>query len=654
MAHDNGPLWEPDEKRKAESNLTRFMGFLKERTGQTLSSYETLLDFSNEHPELFWPALWDFTGIKAETRGQRVVVDGDKMPGARFFPDARLNFAENLLRRRDSSIAMYFRGEDKVSRQVTWAELYDTVSRAQGALKQTGLGEGQRMAAIMPNMPEVAMAMMGAVSLGAIWSSCSPDFGDRGVLDRFGQIDPTVLIACDGYYYDGKTFDIGERLKTIVEGLPTLEKVIIVNYIGTADKTAAMIDKAVTWDAFLEGHEPGEIEFAQLPFDHPLYILFSSGTTGAPKCIVHSAGAALMQHVKEQQLHCDVKPGDRLFYFTTCGWMMWNWLIGGLASEATLALYDGSPFAPSPNVLFDYIDEIGITVFGTSAKFIDAVRNAGLRPADSHSLESVRAILSTGSPLAPESFDFVYDAIKKDVHLASMSGGTDICGCFVGGNPLGAVWRGEIQASQLAMSCEVWDEDGKRLDRGKGELVCTRAFPSMPVMFWNDPDGSKYHNAYFARYDNIWHHGDFAEITEHGGFIIHGRSDATLNPGGVRIGTAEIYASVERLPEIKEGLAIGQQWDSDVRVVLFVVLNEGQELDEDLTKKIKTAVRTGASPRHVPARVVAVADIPRTKSGKITELAVRDVVHGRDVKNKEALANPEALDLFRDLPELQA
>ncbi len=648
------PLWRPSIEDVENSSLERFRQYVNETCSANLADYAGLHAFSIERQEAFWNAVWDFCGIKASAKGERVVVDADRMPGAKFFPDARLNFAENLLSRRDETPALIFRGEDKASTELSWSGLYDLTSQVSQAMAAAGVGAGDRVAAVTPNMPETCAAMLGTVALGGIWSSCSPDFGERGILDRFGQIDPTVLVTCDGYYYNGKTIDIADKLAAVIPQLPSLKVVIVIDYVGRAEDVAAAIPKGRSWDAFVGEHAPGEIDFVQLPFDHPLYILFSSGTTGAPKCIVHSAGATLLQHVKEHKLHNGIRPGERVFYFSTCGWMMWNWLMTALASEATLLLYDGSPFHPDGNVLFDYADEVGMNIFGTSAKFIDALKKAGLRPRDTHSLATVRALLSTGSPLAPESFDFIYDGIKQDLHLGSMSGGTDICGCFVGGIPTLPVWRGEIQAPFLGMAVDVWDEDGSPTRTGKGELVCARSFPSMPIMFWNDEDGAKYHGAYFSRFDNVWCHGDFAEWTEHGGMIIHGRSDATLNPGGVRIGTAEIYAQVEQMPEVVEALAIGQDWDNDVRVVLFVVLAEGVTLDEALVDAIKKRIRFGASPRHVPARVVAVADIPRTKSGKITELAVRDVVHGREVKNKEALANPEALDLYRGIPELQS
>ncbi len=646
-------LWQPSPERIAASNISKFMEFVNESNGLNLRTYEELHAFSINAPEVFWTEIWDFCGVIAENRGERILVDGEKMPGAQFFPDANLNFAENILRRRDTSPAIIFRGEDKVQSQLSWAQLYDKVSQVHSAFAAKDLQIGERVCAVVPNMPETIACFLGAVSLGATWSSCSPDFGEQGILDRFGQVGPRFLIVCDGYFYNGKTIAIGDKIDAILQKLPSIEQVIVIDYIGQAEELAARLPNAVTLDSFIADHAPGEITFTQVPFNHPLYILFSSGTTGVPKCIVHSTGGALLKHLVEISLNCDVKKDDRLFFFTTCGWMMWNWLVSGLSVGATLMLYDGSPTYPSERVLFDYADAEGFTQFGTSAKFIDALKKTGWQPKDTHSLNTVRSIYSTGSTLVPEGFDFIYDAVKEDVHLASFSGGTDIVGCFVGGNPHGEVWRGEIQAPILGMAADVFNDDGKPCPVGeKGELVCANSFPSMPVMFWNDPDGTKYRAAYFDRFDNIWCHGDFAEWTEHGGMVIHGRSDATLNPGGVRIGTAEIYAQVEKLPEVLEGCAIGQTWDNDTRVILFVKLKDGVTLDDDLIKRIKTQIRTGASPRHTPAVVVAVDDIPRTKSGKITELAVRDVVHGRVVKNVEALANPEALENFRDLPEL--
>ena len=645
------PLWAPSRTRVEASAIHKFIGFVMDRGAPALADYDELHAWSVAEPGAFWDAIWDFCGVVGQ-KGERLIENGDAMPGAVFFPDARLNFAENLLRRTGREDALVFRGEDKVEKRVSWDDLHALVSRMQQALKAAGVGVGDRVAAMMPNMPETIAAMLATVSLGGIWSSCSPDFGPQGVLDRFGQIEPKVFIACDGYWYAGKRIEIAEKLGEIVPKLESASTVVIVPYLDIAQEVAVVLPRAVALGDFIAPYEAGPVTYERLAPTHPLYILFSSGTTGIPKCIVHCAGGVLLQHLKEHRLNCDLKPGDRLFYFTTCGWMMWNWLVTGLACDLTLLLFDGSPFAPTPSVLFDYAQAERMTMFGTSAKYIDALRKEGLKPGATHDLSSLKVITSTGSPLAPESFDYVYEDIKSDIHLASISGGTDIASCFVIGIPTKPVWKGEIQGPGLGMAVDVWDDDGKPVRGEKGELVCTRPFPSMPVKFWNDPDGRKYHAAYFERFDNVWCHGDFAEWTEHGGMIIHGRSDATLNPGGVRIGTAEIYNQVEQMPEVLESLAIGQSWDSDVRVVLFVRLAQDVELDEALEKSIKARIRTGASPRHVPARIVAVDDIPRTKSGKITELAVRDVVHGRDVKNKEALANPEALDLYRDLPQL--
>ena len=601
---------------------------------------------------MFWTSVWDFCGVVSETRGDVAIRDGDRMPGASFFPDARLNFAENLLRRRDEADAIVFWGEASVRRRLTFRELYDQVASFAQALVALGIQPGDRIAGYLPNMPEAVIAMLGTASIGAVWSSCSPDFGVQGVVDRFGQIEPRVLVAADGYEYNGKTHDRRGRLGEILARLPSVDRLVVVPYASEAPSLDGLRD-AVGWPTLLAQYPAQPIAFMSLPFNHPLYIVYSSGTTGTPKCIVHGAGGTLLQHLKEHQLHCDIRRDDRVFYFTTCGWMMWNWLATALASEATLLLYDGSPFHPGGHVLFDLADAERMTLFGTSAKFIDSVRKAGLSPMDTHRLDSVRTMTSTGSPLVPESFDFVYRHIKRDLHLASVSGGTDITSCFVGGNPTAPVWRGEIQAIALGMRVDVFDANGCAVRGDKGELVCTAPFPSMPLGFWNDPDGSRYRATYFARYPGVWHHGDYVELTEHGGMVIYGRSDAVLNPGGVRIGTAEIYRQVEQLDEVVESLAIGQEWHDDVRIVLFVRLGPGVVLDESLKQRIRSQIRDNTTSRHVPGAIVQVADIPRTKSGKIVEFAVNRVVHGREVTNREALANPEALELFRNLPELR-
>jgi acetoacetyl-CoA synthetase len=636
----------------ASTRLTAFVRAAEARTGRSLATYADLHRLSVEEPEVFWPLVWDVCGIVATDRGRRVVEGRDRMPGARFFPDARLNFAENLLRNPDDRPAIVFWGEERVRRTLTRAELYAEVSRLAQAFADLGLAPGDRVAGYLPNVPEAVVAMLAAASLGAIWSSCSPDFGVQGVLDRFGQIEPRVLVSADGYFYNGRRHDSLERLEGIMAGLPTVEHTIVVPYAG-ADPGRRPRGTRL-WTEVVERHRAAPMRFEPFPFNHPLYILYSSGTTGVPKCIVHGAGGTLIQHLKEHQLHCDVRPGDRVFYYTTCGWMMWNWLVSALASEAVILLYDGSPFHPDGRVLFDFADAAGMTLFGTSAKYIAAVEKAGLAPVESHRLATVRTMTSTGSPLPPESFDFVYRRIKADLHLASISGGTDIVSCFVGGNPNGPVWRGEIQARGLGMDVHVFDDEGRSVRGQAGELVCVRPFPSMPLGFWKDEGDRKYRAAYFERFPGVWCHGDWAEITEHDGIIIHGRSDAVLNPGGVRIGTAEIYRQVEQLEEVVESLAVGQRWDRDERIVLFVRLREGMKLDAALEAKIREQIRRNTTPRHVPARIVQVADIPRTRSGKIVELAVRDVIHGREVRNREALANPEALDLFRDLPELKA
>ncbi len=647
------PLWIPSPGRVRDANLSAFMTFVNGRHGLALADYAALQLWSVEHLEDFWLAVWDFCGVIAQARGDRVLVDGDKMPGARFFPDARLNFAENLLERGqgDASEAVVFWGEEKVRRRMTYGELRAQVSRVQQALADAGVGEGDRVAAFMPNMPETLVAMLAAASLGAAFTSCSPDFGVQGVLDRFGQVEPKVLFACDGYFYNGKSIDTVARIAEIARQLPTLNRVVMVPYAIDA-KDVSSVPKGVRLDDFVAPFPARQVRYASMPFNHPLYILYSSGTTGVPKCIVHGAGGVLLMHLKEHVLHGDEKPGDRVFYFTTCGWMMWNWLVSALAARATLLLYDGSPFVKGGHILFDLAQAESMTHFGTSAKFIDAAAKAGLDPATTHRLPALRTIFSTGSPLAPEGFDYVYAHLKRDVCLSSISGGTDLVACFAGGCPIRPVWRGEIQCRVLGMRVEVFDDQGRPVVGQKGELVCTAPFPTMPLGFWNDPDGAKYRAAYYERYPNVWRHGDWCEITPHDGMVIYGRSDAVLNPGGVRIGTAEIYRQVEKLEEVVESIVIGQDWERDVRVVLFVRLREGLALDEGLKKKIRETIRNNTTPRHVPAVIVQVPDIPRTKSNKIVELAVRAVVHGQPVKNVEALANPEALEHFRSRPEL--
>jgi len=648
----SSPLWQPSPERVAQANITQFSNEMADLFGLPFDSYRDLHQWSIDHLEDFWASLWAHTGVIAERHGETILKDGDKMPGAQFFPDARLNFAENLLRRRDDAPAVIFRGEDQVRRTLSHAELYDQVSRLSQALRAAGVQPGDRVAAYVPNTPEALIGMLATAAIGGVWSSCSPDFGVQGVLDRFGQIEPKVLISADGYFYNGKRHDSIEKLKGIRARLPGTHKVVVFAYTGEPELDG--LDGGVTWDEFVAPFQAGDIDFERLPFNHPLYIMYSSGTTGVPKCIVHGAGGTLLQHLKEHRLHVDVKRDDRLFYFTTCGWMMWNWLVTGLASEACLVLYDGSPFHPDGNAMFDFIDEAGINYFGTSAKFVDAVAKAGLSPRETHDLGTLRTIMSTGSPLVPEGFDFVYEHIKSDLCLSSISGGTDLIACFACGNPTLPVWRGEIQCKALGMAVEALDENGNALPPGeKGELACVKPFPSMPIYFWNDEEGARYRKAYFETVPGVWCHGDYVEITEHDGVIIYGRSDATLNPGGVRIGTAEIYRQAEQLDEVVESIVIGQQWQGDVRVVLFVRLRDGVNLDEDLIQRIRKQIRENTTPRHVPAKVLQVEDIPRTKSGKIVELAVRSVVHGEPVKNKEALANPEALELFAGRPELE-
>ncbi|MFC1673406.1 acetoacetate--CoA ligase [Pseudomonadota bacterium] len=645
------PLWQPTDEAKAATNLARFMELVEDDWDIDVSTDDALHDFSITYPDKFWTSLKDFACISAETWGDTALADADDMMGAKFFPGARLNYAENMLQRRDDEDALVFWGEDQVKQHISANTLYERVSQTAQALLALGVQPGDHIAGYLPNMCEAIIAMLATSSIGAVWSSCSPDFGVQGVLDRFGQIEPRVLFCVDGYYYGGKRHDCTAKVQDILAGLPSVEKTVVVEYAG-GDGVIATLPNAVSFTDFADPYAPGEIAFTRLPFNHPLFVMFSSGTTGIPKCIVHGQGGTLLQHAKEHRLHCDIKPGDRVFYFTTCGWMMWNWLASALGAGATVLLYDGSPFYPDGNALFDFADAAGMTFFGTSAKYLDALKNASLAPIETHKLEHLRTIASTGSPLVAEGFDYVYQRIKTDVHLASISGGTDIVSCFVLGNPRLAVWRGEIQGPGLGMAVDAFDDDGRPVRSGKGDMVCTKPFPSMPVCFWNDPDDAKYKAAYFEAFPGVWTHGDWIEKTVHGGFIIHGRSDATLNPGGVRIGTAEIYRQVEKLDEIRESIAIGQDWDGDVRVVLFVVMSDDEVLDDRLNARIKSEIRSGASPRHVPAKILEVPDIPRTRSGKITELAVRDVVHGRAVRNQEALANAEALSHFANRWEL--
>ncbi|MBY6205964.1 acetoacetate--CoA ligase [Halomonas denitrificans] len=647
------PIWRPSAERAQSAHLTRFIERIARGFDPAVTDAASLYRFSIEQPEEFWRAVWEFGDVRAASRGDRVTENWPAMPGTRWFPDARLNFAENLLRRADDGIAIEFAGEQPEDRRsLSWRELNGQVAAVAARLRALGIEPGDRVAGYLPNLPETVIAMLGAAAVGAVWSSCSPDFGVRGVLDRFGQIEPRVLIVAAAYRYNGKTHDCMARVRELLPELPTVEQVVIVPHAEPGVDPASAGRPAMTWADWID-IDAGPLEFEQLPFDHPLYILYSSGTTGVPKCIVHGAGGTLLQHLKELLLHTDLRRDDRFFYFTTCGWMMWNWLVSGLAVGSTLVLYDGSPFHPDGNRLWDLADELGIAVFGTSAKWIAACDKAGIKPRESHRLEQLRAILSTGSPLLPESFEYVYRDIKQDVQLSSISGGTDIVSCFALGNPLLPVRVGELQCRGLGMQVEIRDDDGDVVVGETGELTCSRPFPCMPVGFWNDPDGARYRAAYFDKFDGVWSHGDYARLTPKGGVVIYGRSDATLNPGGVRIGTAEIYRQVEKLDEVLESLCVGQDHDGDVRVVLFVVLRDGVELDEALISKIRTRVRENTTPRHVPAKVLAVPELPRTVSGKITELAVRDVIHGREVKNTSALANPEALEHFRDRPELR-
>ncbi|KEA63983.1 Acetoacetyl-CoA synthetase [Marinobacterium lacunae] len=644
------PLWTPSTARIASTRLWNFIQTLNHDLNLDIQSYPDLWQWSIDNSEAFWSRLWDYAGVQAESKGVNILKEGDRMPGAQWFPEARLNFAENLLRWRDDRPAVVFCGEDGRRNELSHAELYAQVAALASALRAQGIRPGDICAGFMPNVPETLIAMLATTSIGAIWSSCSPDFGINGVVDRFGQVKPRVLFTTDGYIYNGKRLSSIDKVAGIAGDIDSVEQIIVVPFLEQTPDISAL-SGAQLLDDFAD-HSAQEIVFEQLPFNHPLYVMYSSGTTGVPKCIVHGAGGTLLQHLKELILHTDIGRDDRFFYYTTCGWMMWNWMATGLATGCTLVLFDGSPFAPKASVLWDMAEREQISVFGTSAKYLAALEKAGVKPGKTHDLSALKAVLSTGSPLSHESFEYVYRDIKADLQLSSISGGTDIVSCFALGCPILPVWAGELQCRGLGMAVDIFDDEGHSQVEQKGELVCTQPFPSMPIKFWNDADGKRFHDAYFAQFDNIWAHGDYGEITVHGGVIIHGRSDAVLNPGGVRIGTAEIYRQVEKVEEVLESLCIGQPWQDDVRVVLFVRLREGITLDDALIKRIKDTIRANTTPRHVPAVVVQVADIPRTISGKIVELAVRQVVMGENVKNKDALANPEALELFRDLPEL--
>ncbi len=646
------PLWQPSLQQIEQANLTRFIGYVNGRYGKDFKDYRDLYGWSVSEIADFWAALWDFLPILHSRGYDQVVDDPYRMPGVRWFAGAELNFAQNLMRYEDDGTALVFKSEAKPAVRLSYAQLHRQVGRLAAALQGAGVVRGDRVAGFMPNMIETVVAMLATARLGAVWSSCSPDFGIKGVLDRFGQIMPTVLFTADGYYYNGKSFDSLDRIADIIGQLPATRKVVVVPYIE-AKPDIHRVPGAVLWDDFMAGAGPQVPEFAQVPFGHPLYIMYSSGTTGKPKCMVQSAGGILINQMKEHVLHVDLKRTDRIFYYTTCGWMMWNWLVCSLAVGATAVLYDGSPFHPDGNVLWQLAESERVTVFGTSARYITALEQSGVRPGAHFDLSALRAVLSTGSPLPADGFAYAYREIKSDLQLASISGGTDINGCFAGGNPIGPVYPGQLQCRQLGMKVAAYDDNGRAVVGQTGELVCEAASPSMPIYFWDDPQGEKYRKAYFDKYPGIWCHGDFIQITPQDGVIIYGRSDATLNPGGVRIGTADIYSVVETLPEIDDSLVVGQDWQNDVRIVLFVKLAEGHTLNEALEARIRKAIRTQTTPRHVPAKIIPVDDVPYTINMKKVELAVRNVIHGRPVTNKDALANPRALDLYADLPELK-
>ncbi|MDY6843205.1 MAG: acetoacetate--CoA ligase [Thermodesulfobacteriota bacterium] len=645
------PIWVPSKERVESSHIFAYMNFINQRHTKNFKTYEALYDWSINHIPLFWESIWDFLGIRRSKDYDEVLIDGDKMPGAKWFVGAKLNFAENLLQYRDDHLALIFKGEVRETVRLTYAELYDSVARLAKSLREMGIRAGDRVVGFMPNIPETIIAMLASTSIGALWSSCSPDFGIKGVLDRFGQIEPKVIFTAHGYRYNGQYFDSLERITGIIKDLPSVEKVVIVPY-PDEEHDINKVPHAISYNDFASQEDNLIIHFEQLPFDHPLYIMYSSGTTGLPKCLVQGAGGILINHMKELMLHTDLKREDKIFYFTTCGWMMWNWLVSSLAIGATIMLYDGSPFYPHHGALFTLAEDEKMTIFGTSARYLATIEKKGVKPSKEYNLDNLKALLSTGSPLYEDGFLYIYRHIKKDICLSSISGGTDLNGCFAAGNPMGPVYAGELQCRALGMKVEVFNENGKPMKGGSGELVCTAPFPSMPLYFWNDKNGEKYQKAYFDIYPNVWRHGDFIEITEQNGVIIHGRSDATLNPGGVRIGTAEIYRQVETINEVLDSLVIGHKWKNDIRIILFVKLANGVELTAELKKRIKHTIRDNTTPRHVPAKIIKIDDIPYTINMKKVELAVRDILHGKPVLNKDALINPEVLDLFKNLKEL--